>query len=255
MADFTFDALDQVPEDLREFAKEQDGKLRVSVVPKAKIDEFRTTNIGLAKERDSLAEQFNRYVKIVGEDPDNFENEISTLRELRKKVDDKELVANSSFDSALEQRTKELKSNLEAKAEQIAKDRDAWKGQASEFERRYKQHLIERAVTDAVLNQKSGARPDALHSIVKEAYEVFRVGTNGQITPYEGDAVMYGSNGDAPMSPIEWLGKLRERMPYFFKESSGGGASGGGSIGNFSAKQLEGLSPVEKMKLARKGVV
>lgn len=253
MADFTFDTLDAVPEDLREFAKERDGKLTVSVAPKVRLDEFRQNNINVVKERDELKSRFARYVELVGEDPDEFRKGFEELQALRKKVDDKELVANSSFDSALEQRTKELRADLEAKAEALAKDRDAWKGNASTYEQKYKQTLIDRAITDAIVNPKSGARPDAIPDILKRAYDVWKVDSNGRIVAYEGDAVMYGSDGASPMQPIEWLSKLRERAPYFFKESAGGGAQGGYNA-NLGA-DLSGLSPVEKMKLARQGRV
>ena len=59
MPEIVFESLDKVPEGLREHAKEEEGKVKVNVVPKNKLDEFRETNIKLAQERDSLKSAFD----------------------------------------------------------------------------------------------------------------------------------------------------------------------------------------------------
>jgi hypothetical protein len=62
---------------------------------------------------------------------------------------------------------------------------------------------------------------------------------------------MYGADGSTPMTPMEWLAKLREEKPFLFKQSEGGGSGGGGRPGGLSQADLQKMSPVERMNYAR----
>jgi hypothetical protein len=87
---------------------------------------------------------------------------------------------------------------------------------------------------------------------------VFKVDANGQLVAKDGDAIIYGADGATPMSPSEWVrGKLREQAPYFYKNSSGGGATGGGTAGDakfggMAEAEFRKLAPEKKLALANK---
>lgn len=226
-----FDTLDAIPEPLRVGHKEVEGKFVIDVVPKANLDEFRENNINLQKERDGLVGRIKGYSEIIGEDFDKFKTDYSELVGIKAKVENRTLVENSSFEKALEQRVTELSKKH---ADEIgAKDKaisDAT-AKATALDTKLRRTIIDRHITDAVLHEKSGARADALPDFLGRAYEVFKVDETGNLTPYEGETVIYGAD-TKPMKPIEWITtKVRERSPYLFKDSNGGGAGGGSGGG------------------------
>jgi hypothetical protein len=259
MPEIVFEALDKVPEGLREHAKEEDGKISVNVVPKTKLDEFRETNIKLAQERDSLKSSFDPYKEIIGDDPGKFKKSFEELQKIQKRVKDGELVANTSLEEAIAARTKELRADLEGKISSLSSDRDAWKDKATTIENKHKRSIVDRHVTSAVLSKDSGARPDALSDILERAYKTFKVDeTKEAIIPYEGEQVIYGSDGASPMSPLEWLRKMKETSPYFFQSSGGGGAGGGPGIPGpqgYSQEQIAKMDLPTYQKLRKEGKI
>ena len=263
MTDISFDSLDNVPEDLRSEAKEVEGKIVVSVVPKTKLAEFRDNNIKLAKERDQLSEKMGQYQSIVGEDLSEFQKTLQELQTTHKRVKDGELVASTSLEAALESRTKELKADLTGKLEATQKDREAWKERATQLDREFANSVIDRRITDAVLDPKSGARPDALSDILERARRVYQVSEDRKsIIPKEKTSdgntqVIYGPDGATPMSPGQWLQKLKDEAPYFFQGSSGGGASGSShnTSGRPSEKEIANMDMETYSRLRKEGKI
>lgn len=252
MPEITYDTLDAVPEGLREYAKEVDGgKVAVSVVPKAKVDEFRENNIKLNQERESLIGRVQTYSSVIGEDFDQFKQELDDLRAVKRRVENKELVENGSLDEALAKRTTEMRTGYESQIAEKTKELDAWRKQVEQIQSKFNRSLIDRAVTDAVLNPKSGVNPSALPDILSRAYNTFRVEGEGAVVPYSGDSKLIGADGMSAMTPHEWLSKMRESAPYFFKESTGGGAGSGSTPGGseFGASKKSDLkTPADKAK-------
>jgi hypothetical protein len=97
-----FDSLEQVPEGLKEFAKTDDatGKVQVNVVANAKLDEFRERNIEMARKLEQLEPAMERYKNLVGENPDEFGNELTALRDVNKRVKDGELKTDDEIEQA-----------------------------------------------------------------------------------------------------------------------------------------------------------
>ena len=259
MPEIVFESLDKVPEGLREHAKEEEGKVKVNVVPKNKLDEFRETNIKLAQERDSLKSAFDPYKEIVGDDIKKFQSSLKELQTIQKRVKDGELVANTSLEEAIAARTKELKADLEGKIASLSTDREAWKQKATKIEEKHKRSIVDRHITSAVLSKDSGARPDALSDILERAYKVFKVDDEKEtVIPMEGEQVVYGADGASPMSPLEWLKKMKETSPYFFQSSGGGGAGGGpGAPGpaGYTQEQISKMDLPTYQKLRKEGKI
>lgn len=257
MPDLSFESLDKVPEGLREYAKEDGGKVVVKVVPAVKLDEFRTNNINLAKERDSYKANLEKVLPVLGGDVgkfDEFQAELQALREVNQKVKDGKLTAKDDIDAEVGRRVASMKSDFERQLTEKAQEVGAWKTKASEADQKYRRSVVDRMVTDAVLNEKSGADPRALQDILSRSYGVFVVKDDGKIEARDGEAVIYGADGATPMTPLEWLGKLKSEAPYFFKNSSGGGAAGnqgGNTIAGMSREDFQKLPATERLRLAR----
>lgn len=249
-----FDTLDLVPEGLREHAKPVEGtdKVSVNVIPQAKIDEFRDNNIKLSKERDELLAQLEPLKGIVGDDAAAFAASLEELRATSQRVKDGELKEGRAIEEALTKRTEELRRSLEERIQAEGKEKAAWRQKHDDLDRKFKQSLVMAAVKDACVLGDAGVETAAIGDITQRALSIFSADDHGKITPYSGDAPIYGADGVTPMTPKEWLVKLKEEAPYFFKGSSGGGAGGDQvhKVHGRTQEQLKSMTAAERLALA-----
>lgn len=253
MPDIFFSSLNEVPEGLREVAVTEGDKVKVSVVPRAKLDEFRENNVKIVKERDDLATKVTKLSTVLGtEDLETAEKDLTALRSMSQRVKDGELVENKGLDEALAERTKEMRSGFESEILNAKKEALAWRDKYSQADTKIRKGAIDRAVTDAVIDPASGVQQRALPDIMERAYKVFQVGDDGTLTPKNGEAVMYGADGVTPMTTKEWVAKLKEEAPYFFVQSNGGGAGGSESklLAGYTQSELAKMSPEMRLRLA-----
>lgn len=256
MPEITFESLDKVPEALRDIAKEnENGGVTINVVGKNKLDEFRDNNIALATERDSLKTKVAALSTLVGENPDEFAVELEDLRKTKQQVSDGKLKASDAIEQEVSNRVASMKDDYERRLQQTATETAAWKAKAGENDAKFKTSVIKQAVTDVVMNPESGVEARALPDIITRAAQIFVVGEDNRIVPKDGEATIYGSDGATPMTMTEWVETLKEQAPYFFKNSTGGGADGSvksGLPGNFSAEDWAKLPAKKKLELANK---
>lgn len=255
MPEITFDTLDAIPEGLREGAKEVGGKHIVNVVPKSKLDEFRDNNLTLSTERDGLKNTVANLSKLVGEDPAAFATELDTLRTTAQQVKDGKLKGTDAIESEVTNRVGTMKSDFERQLQEARKEVGTWKDKATDADTKFRRSLIDRAVTNAVLAEASGAQPQALMDILSRAYGVFTVDESSNLIAKDGQVTIYGADGATPLTPAEWLEKLKEQAPYFFKSSNGGGAGGSGDTklpNGYSAEDFNKLPAAEQLRLGRK---
>lgn len=246
-----FDTKEAIPEGLREFASEgEDGKFVVKVAPEAKLTEFREKNIALNQQIETLAPVMARVKEIAGDDLDVFANELSELKSIAQRVTDGDLKTTEDIERAVAERVTAVKEgyeqnqrserDLRTKAE---KDRDELKGALDRTNVRH-------AVTAAVIDPTSGIRPEALGDILERAYKLFHWENNKPI-PKNGESTIYGSDSAEPMTPKEWLAKLRDEAPYFFNGNGGGGANGGKDTKHgFTSAEIAKMTPEQKLALA-----
>lgn len=253
MADLKFASKDEVPEDLRDYAKEDNGKWVVSVAPKAKLTEFRDNNISLAQERDRLKAANEVFAKL-GDDPEKLAREMAELRETAQLVKDGKLKGSDAVEAAVAERVKAAKEAFDAQRVDLATKLSASEARAKEIDGKYRRSIVDREITNAVLAEDSGINPAALPDVLARAYSTYQVTDEGKLVAKNGDTVVYGQDGVTPMKPKEWLGKVLENSPYLGKQSAGGGANGGDGKGakhGMSDAEFDKLSPVEKINRAR----
>lgn len=249
MPDVKFKSLDEVPEGLREHAKQVDGAFVINVVPKVKLDEFRETNISLAQERDALKTRVQGLAEIVGEDPEKFKTELEALRHTDQLVKDGKLKGSDAVENAVQERLENVKTSYEQQLAEMGQKLEAANQRGNDFESKFKRSQIDREITNAVLAKDSGVNPQALPDILARAYGVYQVKDDGTLVAMKGDAVIYGSDGATPMSPKEWLTKLLAEAPYLGLSSNGGGAFGdrGDTVGGMSKEEFNKLDPATRI--------
>lgn len=201
--------INAVPEALREFYTEQDGKYMLPVeglVPKSKLDEFRANNISLAQERDALRQRFE------GIDPEK-------ARELLAKAQaeqDKKLIDAGKVDELVAQRVEAMRKDFET---QLSGETT----KSQKLETQLEVLLIDGAIRDAAA--RAGVRPTAVEDVLLRGRNLFKL-VDGKAVPMQGNDVMYGKSGEA-MKMDEWLAGLADSAPHLFEPSRGGGAAGG----------------------------
>lgn len=252
MPTITFESLEAIPEELRETAKEEDGKFSINVVPKSKLDEFRQKNIELNQQQEALLPTLERMKAIVGDDMDldAFENDLQGMREIAQKVKDGELTGSDQIEKAVSERLAKVKEGFEQNQKAERDQRTKAERERDEARAELERTHIRSAITQVVIDPNSGVRADALPDIIERANKLFRW-KDGRPVPMNGESIVYGPDGADPMTPKEWLAQLRDEAPYFFAGNGGGGANGGKDAKHgMSPADFAKLSPTEKLRLA-----
>lgn len=253
VADWKFAKREDIPEDIRDEAKEVDGGFVVSVVGKAKLTQFRDNNIALAQERDRLKAANEVFAKL-GDDPEKLARELSELRDTAQLVKDGKLKGSDAVSAEVQDRLKSAKDAYEAQIKELGTKLSLSEARAKEVDGKFKRSIIDREVTNAVLSDDSGVNPAALPDVLARAYNIYQVTDDGKLVPKNGDAVVYGQDGVTPMLPKEWLGKVLEVSPYLAKQSAGGGAAGGDGKNlkhGMTEAEFDALPGAEQVRRAR----
>jgi len=260
MATLTYATLSEVPETLRDAAKEgEDGKFSVKVAPHDKITEFRENNVKVAKERDDLLGTISKYEGVTGipigelERLDDFAKEYEALRDVKKRVDDGKLIEDTTLEEAAQARVTDVTNAMRMQLAEGAKERDAWKDKAQKAEASANQMRVENAIRLAASDPDVAMLDKAVSYVLPNAFNTFRV-EEGKLVPKTQDGtVVYGQDGVNPMTIKEWLLKEREMNDFLFKGSKGGGASGADEKigGRLNAAELAKMSPQQRINYAR----
>lgn len=243
---FKVKSKDEVPAGLEAHYVERDGAWVLDAegaADKARLDEFRASNVTLLKERDELRKRFE------GIDPD----EVRRLAEEKRRL---ELLAQGHKPEELErivgERVKAARGELEKQVAALTSERDALNGRLVIIQ-------IDQGVVAAA--SKRGLRASAIPDITSRARSVFRL-VNGVPTAFESDGqtVRAGKDGIAPMNLEEWIETQVSEAPHLFEENAGGGAAGDASGGGGSARasrsvrnpfRRESWNLTEQMKLLK----
>lgn len=110
------------------------------------------------------------------------------------------------------------------------------------------------AIKDAVIDPELGVLPGAVSDILARASSVWHAQDDGRVLAFQGDLQLYGADGGSPLTPKEWIVKLKDEAPHYFKGTHGGGAGGGegaarGALGR-TAQEMKGMSANDKLALA-----
>ena len=261
MPNIYYETLDECPEGLRTYAKQDPdtGKIAVNVVPESKLSEFRDKNIQLSKDNEDLIAVSTRLKGIVGDDADAFVADVEDMRSIRQRVKDGDLKEGRHVEEAIAKRTEEMRKGYIDQLSAESREKNVWKQRAEQENQRYKEQVVVSSIRAACSNPELGVLPNAVDDVIERAKRVFRVSDDGKLSAFNGEAMIYGADGASSVSPQEWVSKLRETQGYFFKGShgGGGGSEGGGGRGNepkiagrFSKEQWAKMSPRDRLAAA-----
>lgn len=183
---------------------------------KAKVDEFRQTNIGLKEQ----LEKFN------GFDPDEY----------------KRLKLLGSTAEAASERIKSLELDFQAqlkgrdsKIEEYEKSFEVLKQARADDAFRFDAHTAISAVN--MNNKQSPIHDGATPLVVEKAMAARRVTADGRIIMMDGDKEFTTDKGIGSLE--DWINTVcRRNYPFLFKQPSGGGAVGSGYSGGAGNKTI-----------------
>lgn len=216
--------LEEVPEAVRSLYKPE-GEAFVldaeGVVPRERLDEFRTNNIALQRQLDALKDV----------DPVKYRE----LVELQRQVTEGELLKKGDLEGVVNSRVTAMKTTLEG-------ERDTHKSRADKAEATLSILLIDSAVRSEAL--KLGVATTALDDVVLRARTVYRMKDGAAVPHDDKGEIIYGKDGKTPMPMNDWVEGLKKSAPHLFANSQGGGAGGGGRAGGVDTSKM---TPVQKI--------
>ena len=209
---------------------ERDGAWLLDVegaVERAKLEEFRATNVALLKERDDLKARFD------GIDP----AAVRALAEEKRKLEEAAQLKAGEFEQVLQARVQSVRGELEQQLAGMATERDALTARLAAIQ------IDQTVLAEAT---KRGLRATALPDITARARNTFRL-VNGVPQAFEGDGQTprAGRDGVTPLAVAEWVAAQVAEAPHLFENSAGGGASSHGS-GGASGGPGSGRNPFRK---------
>jgi len=262
-----YDSKETVPEDVRDHAQEvkdgeHKGKWAVNLVPRKKLDEFRTTTETVSSKLRETEELVGKFKGLAGGDPekfsfDDFSKLLNDLRVTEQGVKDGKLKKSEEIDGELQKRTQQMREGHERAVADLNQQLAQLKSKLEAAEVAFDRTFIDRAVMEAVADEKLGVHQTASQDIVARAYDVFKVLKDKSLEPRgkNGD-LLYGEDGSTPKTVREWIDhEVRKTWPHYFKQSKGGGAGGGdGSapMGGMNQADWDKLSPEQQLSIINK---
>jgi hypothetical protein len=149
---------------------------------------------------------------------------------------------------------------LEDEKRQLAEQLKAGEGRAAELERLVEgrdEQLARLAIDGAIRAAAAEAAlvPAAMDDALARGRGVFVLDEDGRPVARDAEGkIVTGADGEAPLSPAEWLDSMRDAAPHWWPPSSGAGAPGAGARGGEGAltyEQAGELSPEHYARLRR----
>lgn len=242
------DSLDGLSDDTKKLYLPKDGKFQLDVdgvVPKERLDEFRTNNLTLKQqleERDAALKKFD------GVDLTKWKELQTTDQKLR----DKQLVDAGKIDELLASKLEPIKKEFQTQLDSAKKEKDSLRGQMAAL--MIDEALIKIATTKGLL-------PSAIDDMLARGRRVFTLKDGKPVALGHDGATLLSKAGD-PVTMESWVGALSTEAGHLFKSSSGGGANGSGHGTNGSKTitraEFDKLSDTDKasigIKAARKEI-
>jgi len=218
-------ALTEVPENVRSLYKPE-GAIFVldadDVVPKARLDEFRTNNISLTQQLDRLKDV----------DPVKY----ADLIKLQQDVEEGRLIKEGKLEEVVTLRVTNMRKELEGQL-------TGAQTQLTQANAQLAVLMIDNAVRQAAV--KNGALLTAFDDVVLRARAVYSMDKGQPVPKDDKGQVIYGKDGQTPMAVEDWLVTLKKNAPHLFAGSQGGGAGGGrGPLPGVDASKM---TPAQKI--------
>lgn len=219
------DTIEGLSEEVQKlYAKKDDNKYHLDVDNpyKDKVDEFRTNNVNLLKEKEKLVSDLAKFKDI---DPTQAKEALKKLQEMA----DEKLIGEGKIEELLTQRTERMKQDhanqIKALTDKAAENEGIVKGLKSKLSVVTIDNAIQLEVSKA-MKPAPGALPD----ILSRGRNVFSLDDKGEVVALDDKGgLRYSKDGTTPLNIQEWANNLYVEAPHLFEKSAGAGSAGGGN--------------------------
>jgi len=247
--------VDALPEALRGFYVEQDGKfvLDADVDAHPKVGGLKSALDKERGEKDKAAKEFKALKDKIGDmDPEKAREALKRIQEL----EDKKLLDEGKVEELIQARTDRMKKDHESQVTAFQTQLKEKDTRISTLGGRLRTLVLDGSIRDEAL--KAGVKPEHVEDVISR---MTMRGIDGvrwdleddeKIVAKAGDQIKFGKDATKPMPIGEGLELLREKVPGFFAASSGGGAqSGARQVGNAFVISAEDAKDPNKYRAAR----
>lgn len=194
---------------------------------KTRLDEFRTNNRNLTREKAMLEEAIAKSKHI---DPEKYAEAMEALKALDA-MEDAELLKKGKFEEVIKKRTQAMATEYENRMKGLQTSEQKLREEQAALESMLGRVMIESTVLQTlgkVGTIKAGAQDDVINRAMRTWK--FDPKTRQLVAKNDAGEVIYDEKGD-PLSVDKWGQTLVKSAPFLFEAASGGG-SGGGQKGN-----------------------
>jgi hypothetical protein len=186
---------------------------------RAKVEEFRESNVTALRENRELKERF------AGIDPEA----VKTLAAEKQRLEEEQRLKEGKFQEVLSDKLKSAETDWQKRIHApVLAERNRVQTERDELDAQLRRLLIDQAVVSEATRR--GLRPTAIPDVTSRARLTFKL-VNGVPQVLDGEKVRPGADGVTPMTLAEWVDGLVGDAPHLFEANAGGGAVGSTSGG------------------------
>lgn len=194
---------------------------------KTKLDEFRSNNVKLMKDMESLTTKFE------GIDVDAYADMVSK----QEKLNNKKLIDAGKIDELLDEKTKSMR---EVHNKELSKTNEV----NQSLQNQLAKLVIDNAVRDSAT--KAGVVDTGMDDILLRSKSVFSLKDGKAIPTDNAGNTIFGHGTSEPMTVSEWVNAQQDVAPHLFKSSSGSGSAHGTRAMGTNNKTLTSIQKLEQ---------
>lgn len=221
------DKVEDIPEALKEFYEEREGKFYLQT------DESKALKSALEREKEGS----KKLKEMIAEYQSKFEE--------AEKKKEKEKLDDGDIEAVIESRLAKYKQDFESKLNAEIATKNSLMSSALKAEIR----------SNAL---KNGVNSDAVEDAILRGSGLFVIDDDGSIVAKKDGQVVFGKDGKTPYSISEWLEEIKPNTSHWYADQNKGGAAPGVKNMNSKSKtmqraQFDKMSSYEKMTFAKEG--
>ena len=193
---------------------------------KTKLDEFRSNNVKLMKDMESLTTKFE------GIDVDAYKDMVGKQEQLKNK----KLIDAGKIDELLDEKTKSMREVHNKELEKTTQVNQSLQDQLATL-------VIDNAVRDSAL--KAGVVETGMDDILLRSKAIFSLKDGKAVPTDNAGNTIFGHGTSEPMSVNEWVNAQMDVAPHLFKSSSGGGSAHGTRPNGTSGEKMTAIQKLE----------
>lgn len=219
---------EDIPEGFADLYEEKDGEWHLTGVEGIKTDgDIKKVQESLNKERDAhkrTKERLRGFVEMSDEELEEAQTKLDKYEELEAAAGDK--LDEEKINELAEKRANALKAPLERDLKKLQTELS----EANEEREGLKTEKRTRTIHDAARRAATEAKviPEALDDVLMHAERVFEINDDGEVQVKDGVGFTPG------VGPDVWMTDIKDKRPFWFPTSQGGGGKGSGGAQGIS---------------------